>query len=55
MILDRELTSERLGSVLMELFSEQGKLEKMAAASKAMGRPEAADTIADMVIDMQKK
>ena len=55
MILDRELTSERLGSVLMELFSEPGKLEKMAAASKAMGRPEAADTIADMVIDMQKK
>ncbi|WP_294160537.1 undecaprenyldiphospho-muramoylpentapeptide beta-N-acetylglucosaminyltransferase [uncultured Selenomonas sp.] len=55
MILDRELTSERLGSVLMELFSEPGKLQAMAAASKAMGRPEAADTIADMVIDMQKK
>ena len=30
-------------------------VEAQKAESKAMGRPEAADTIADMVIDMQKK
>ena len=54
MILDRELTSARLSSVLTEIFSEPGKLAKMAAASKAMGRPEAADTIAGLVLDMQE-
>ena len=52
MILNRELTPERLSSVLTELLSEPEKLQQMAAASRQMGRPQAARTIADMVIGL---
>ena len=52
MIRNRELTPERLSSVLTELLSEPEKLQQMAAASRQMGRPQAARTIADMVIGL---
>ena len=55
MILDRELTPERLSSVLTELLSEPDKLQAMAKASRAMGRPQAASDIADFVLDIAKK
>ncbi len=55
MILDRELTPERLSSVLTELLSEPDKLQAMAKASRAMGRPQAASDIADLVLDIAKK
>ena len=45
MILDRELTAERLLSVLAELLSEDAKLRRMAKAAKKLGRPKAADEI----------
>ena len=51
-ILDRDLDSARLGSVLAELLSEPGKLKQMAASSKKMGRPEAAKTIASLVLSL---
>ena len=54
MILDRELTPERLSSVLTELLSEPDKLQAMAKASRAMGRPQAASDIADLVLDIAK-
>lgn len=54
MILNRDLTAERLTSVLTELLSEDAKLERMARASRAMGRPQAADTIADMILEIAR-
>ncbi len=55
MILNRELTSETLMSVLTELLSEEVKLERMSKASRTLGRPQAADTIADMILQIAKK
>ena len=51
-ILNKDLTSELLGSTLKELLADGQRLKKMAAASKAMGRPQAADEIADMVLKL---
>ena len=52
MILNKDLTSERLGAVLTELLSDDDKLTAMAEASRSMGRPEAAADIAEMVLDL---
>ncbi|MBR5163136.1 MAG: undecaprenyldiphospho-muramoylpentapeptide beta-N-acetylglucosaminyltransferase, partial [Schwartzia sp.] len=54
MILDRELTAERLLSVLAELLSEDTKLKRMAKAAKRLGRPQAADEIAGRVIRLAR-
>lgn len=54
MILDRELTAERLLSVLAELLSEDAKLKRMAKAAKKLGRPKAADEIASRVIRLAR-
>ena len=54
MILDKELTSERLLSVLAELLSEDAKLRRMAKAAKKLGRPKAADEIASRVIRLAR-
>lgn len=55
MILNRELTSKRLCSVLTELLSEDDKLKAMAKASQGLGRPQAAVQIADMVLKLAKQ
>ena len=55
MILDRELTSERLLSVMAELLSEAAKLSRMARASRALGRPQAAGMIADMIVELARQ
>ena len=52
MILNRELSAERLLSVMAELLSEPEKLAAMSAASRELGRPQAADTIAEMILAM---
>lgn len=54
MILDKELTAERLLSVLAELLSEDAKLRRMAKAAKKLGRPKAADEIASRVIRLAR-
>lgn len=54
MILDKDLTSERLLSTMAELLSEDAKLEKMRRASKMLGRPQAAEEIASMIIELAK-
>ncbi len=51
-ILNKDLSPERIFSIITELFSEHEKLKRMAAASRALGRPQAAETIADMVIQL---
>ena len=55
MILDRELTEERLISVLEELLTEDEKLRLMAEASRRLGRPQAADEIASMILALTNR
>ena len=50
LILDKELSSERLLEVVTDLLNDETKLENMRRASKTLGRPKAADEIADMII-----
>jgi UDP-N-acetylglucosamine--N-acetylmuramyl-(pentapeptide) pyrophosphoryl-undecaprenol N-acetylglucosamine transferase len=47
MILDREVTGEKLAARLRFYFSEPQRLAAMAQAAAAMGRPEAAQRIVD--------
>jgi UDP-N-acetylglucosamine--N-acetylmuramyl-(pentapeptide) pyrophosphoryl-undecaprenol N-acetylglucosamine transferase len=43
---DSELEPERLRALVAELFADPGRLARMAAASKALARPDAAQRIA---------
>jgi UDP-N-acetylglucosamine--N-acetylmuramyl-(pentapeptide) pyrophosphoryl-undecaprenol N-acetylglucosamine transferase len=54
MILNSDLDAEILGKTLRELLEDPGKLERMAVASRALGKPEAADEIAQMVLGIAK-
>jgi UDP-N-acetylglucosamine--N-acetylmuramyl-(pentapeptide) pyrophosphoryl-undecaprenol N-acetylglucosamine transferase len=47
MILDRELTGELLAQRIHSYFSDRARIEKMAAAARALGRPDAAAKIVD--------
>lgn len=47
MILDRELTGEFLAQRIRSYFSDRARIEKMAAAARALGRPDAAAKIVD--------
>jgi UDP-N-acetylglucosamine--N-acetylmuramyl-(pentapeptide) pyrophosphoryl-undecaprenol N-acetylglucosamine transferase len=46
---DPECTAERLDPLLSELLADPARLDAMAEASRALGRPEAADALADVV------
>lgn len=52
MILDRELDSARLLAVLRDLLEAESLLQAMAKASRSLGRPQAADDIAAMILSM---
>ncbi|HET6998834.1 MAG TPA: UDP-N-acetylglucosamine--N-acetylmuramyl-(pentapeptide) pyrophosphoryl-undecaprenol N-acetylglucosamine transferase [Solirubrobacterales bacterium] len=47
---DEELSAERVVTEVSEILAEQGRLERMAAASRALARPDAARRIADEVL-----
>lgn len=47
MILDQELCGEVLAARIRICFSDRGRIEKMAAAARTMGRPQAAARIVD--------
>jgi len=47
-----EFLPERLAAALRELFETPGKLAAMAAASHAMGVPEAGQCLADLVFEL---
>jgi UDP-N-acetylglucosamine--N-acetylmuramyl-(pentapeptide) pyrophosphoryl-undecaprenol N-acetylglucosamine transferase len=47
MILDQELSGEILAERIRGYFSDRGRIEKMAAAARSMGRPHAAARIVD--------
>ncbi len=49
---ERDLTSRRLGHLVDGLMADPGRREAMARAAKALGRPEAAATVADRVLDL---
>jgi UDP-N-acetylglucosamine--N-acetylmuramyl-(pentapeptide) pyrophosphoryl-undecaprenol N-acetylglucosamine transferase len=47
MILDRELTGARLAAALVPLLEDAARRARMAAAARALGRPDAARHVAD--------
>ena len=47
MILDQDLTAEILAERIRGYISDRGRIERMAASARAMGRPDAAARIAD--------
>ena len=47
MILDQDLTGEILAERIRAYISDRGRIERMAATARAMGRPDAAARIAD--------
>ena len=47
---DSDCTGETLRAVVGALLSDRRRLEAMAEAARAVGRPEAADRVADEVL-----
>ena len=52
MILNKDLTAELLEKNLDELLSSPEKLKSMAAASLSLGKPNATDEIADLILNL---
>ena len=52
MILNKDLTAEILSEQLDELLNNPEKLQKMSAASLTLGKPQAADEIADLILNL---
>lgn len=52
MILDEDLTGERLASAARPLFEEPATMERMAAASRSFGRADAAEAVARLLLDL---
>ena len=52
MILNKDLTAEILSATLDELLSSPEKLKSMAQASLSLGKPNAADEIADLILKL---
>lgn len=51
-ILDKELTGDKLVKKVKKIISSQNKLAKMAQASKELGKPEAAENILELVEEL---
>ena len=54
-ILNKDLTDETLGAAMEELLADEEKLKSMAEASRKLGRPQAAEEIAEMVLALAKR
>ena len=52
MILNKDLTAEILSATLDELLSSPDTLKKMSKASLSLGKPNAADEIADLILSL---
>ena len=52
MILNKDLTAEILSATLDELLTSPEKLKSMAEASLSLGKPNAADEIADLILKL---
>lgn len=55
MIDDKELTGERLLATLLPLVENAEQRRKMAAAAKALGRPDAAEALVQLIVELGKK
>lgn len=51
-ILNKDLTGEKLIATLEDMLSSENKLQDMAEASRNMGKPDAAQTIAEMIVNL---
>jgi UDP-N-acetylglucosamine:LPS N-acetylglucosamine transferase len=51
-IRDEELTEERLAAALGEVLRDRERREAMARQSRALGRPEAAETVAALLLEL---
>jgi UDP-N-acetylglucosamine--N-acetylmuramyl-(pentapeptide) pyrophosphoryl-undecaprenol N-acetylglucosamine transferase len=49
---DAKLNAEKLVPVLGPLMRDEGRRKAMAQAAKAMGKPEAAEAVANVVVGM---
>ena len=54
-ILDKELNGERILEAIEHLLVHAEELEKMQAAAKSLGKPQAAETIAEQALALIKK
>ncbi len=54
-IIEKNLTKERLKKLLLDLIGNKPLLEKMSRQSKKLGRPQAARKMAELVCEMGKK
>ncbi|MCG8466870.1 MAG: UDP-N-acetylglucosamine--N-acetylmuramyl-(pentapeptide) pyrophosphoryl-undecaprenol N-acetylglucosamine transferase [Gemmatimonadetes bacterium] len=52
---ERELAPGELWSVCRELLADADRIDRMAAAAKARGRPDAADRIAEALLDLARR
>ena len=52
--LKKDIRPEQLIETIDDLLEDQGTLRKMAAASRSLGRPQAADTIAEMILELAR-
>jgi UDP-N-acetylglucosamine--N-acetylmuramyl-(pentapeptide) pyrophosphoryl-undecaprenol N-acetylglucosamine transferase len=55
MILQKDLTGERLAAVLAELAHSPAEVEAMESASRKLGRPDAADRIVELIEELANK
>ena len=53
-ILNKDLTAQGLIQAIDELIGKPEKLQAMAKASAKLGRPEAADTISELIIELAR-
>jgi UDP-N-acetylglucosamine--N-acetylmuramyl-(pentapeptide) pyrophosphoryl-undecaprenol N-acetylglucosamine transferase len=51
-LLDAELTAERLASGILALMDDHGRRRAMGSAARAWARPDAAERIADLVVEI---
>lgn len=51
-IAEKDLTGERLAAAVIDLIGSEEKLARMSAASRALGRPDAAARIADLCVKL---
>jgi len=52
MILDRELSTANLSQAIASLRAEPGRLAAMARAARTLGRPDAAERVVDVCLEL---
>jgi len=55
LLVERELTPEKLAAAIRELYGDRARLAKMEKAAGSLGRPEAAKEIADVCVELVER